>query len=86
MKNTIFTYFLVCQGLSNDDVGVPTRGTVFEEIWPGAGFKTGDFVKEKLGATVERLSLSKTDHIDYIYTIYILCRLYFNFYNIPGIF
>ena len=28
-------------------VGV-ARGTVFEEIRPGAGFKTGDFVKEKL--------------------------------------
>ena len=25
------------------------RGTVFQEVRPGAGFKTGDFVKEKLG-------------------------------------
>ena len=24
------------------------RGTVFQELRPGAGFKTGDFVKEKL--------------------------------------
>ena len=35
------------------------RGTVFQEIWPGGvGFKTGDFVQEKLGElpTVERLS------------------------------
>ena len=41
-------YFLVCEGLSNDGVGV-TRGTVFQETRPGAGFKTGEFVKEKLG-------------------------------------
>ena len=31
-----------------DDVGVSTD-TVFQEIRPGAGFETGDFVKEKLG-------------------------------------
>ena len=56
MKNTIFTYFLVCKALSNYDVG-GARGAVFQEkIRPGASFKTGDFVKEKFGrATVERL-------------------------------
>ena len=48
MKNKIFTCFLVCNGLSNDDVGRP-RGTEFEEIRPGAGFESGDFVQEKLG-------------------------------------
>ena len=47
MKNTIFMYFLVCKGRSNDDV-VGARGTVFQEIRPGAGLKTGDFVKEML--------------------------------------
>ena len=31
-----------------DDVGV-AKTTVFQEIWPWAGFKTGDFVKGKLG-------------------------------------
>ena len=31
-----------------EDVGV-SRDTVFQEIRPGAGFETGDFVKEKLG-------------------------------------
>ena len=41
-------HFLVCKGLSNDDVGV-ARGTVFQEIRPIAGFKTGGFAKEKLG-------------------------------------
>ena len=42
--------------LWNDGVGV-ARGTVLQEIRPGAGFKTGDFVKEKLGGAtaVERL-------------------------------
>ena len=44
-EENIFMYFLDCKGLSNDDVGV-ARGTVFQEIRPGAGFKTGDFVKE----------------------------------------
>ena len=43
-----FMYFLCRQGLSNDCVEV-ALGTVFQEIRPEAGFKTGDFVKEKLG-------------------------------------
>ena len=37
-----------CSRVSNDDVGV-SRDTVFQEPRPGAGFKTGDLVKEKLG-------------------------------------
>ena len=41
-------YFLVSEGLSNDDVGV-SGDTVFKEIRPGAGFDTGDFVEEKSG-------------------------------------
>ena len=43
--------FIVCKGLlvlSNDDVGV-AGGTVFQEVRPGAGFRTGAFVKEKFG-------------------------------------
>ena len=41
--------------VSKDDAGV-TRGTVFQEVRPGAGFKNGESVTEKLGgATVERL-------------------------------
>ena len=40
--------FIVLKGLSNDDVGVSTD-TIFQEIRPSAGFKTGDFVKEMLG-------------------------------------
>ena len=44
----IFTYFLVREGLSTDDVGV-AKGIVFQEIRPWAGFKTSDFVKETLG-------------------------------------
>ena len=34
--------------LSSNDVGV-ARGNVFQENWPGAALKTGDFVKEKMG-------------------------------------
>ena len=41
------TYFLVCKGVSIDDVGV-SRDIVYQEIRPGAGFETGDFVQEKL--------------------------------------
>ena len=33
---------------SKNDVGV-ARGTVFQEIRPRTGFKTGDFVKSKVG-------------------------------------
>ena len=44
-KTSSNVHFRVCKGLSNDDVGV-ARGTVFQEIRPGAGFKTGNFVKE----------------------------------------
>ena len=36
------------EGLSKCGVGV-ARGTEFQEVRPGDGFKTGDFVKEKLG-------------------------------------
>ena len=54
VKTKLFIYFVVCKGLlllllSNDDVGGGTRGTLFQEIRPGAGFETGDFVKEMLG-------------------------------------
>ena len=42
-------YFLFAkEGLLNDDVGL-ARGAVFQEVRPGAGFKTGVSVKEKLG-------------------------------------
>ena len=41
-------YVLGCKGLSNDDIEV-VRGTVFREVRPGAGFKTGNFVEELLG-------------------------------------
>ena len=48
MNNISSLVFLSCKALSNDDVWV-ARGTVFQEIRPGAGFKTADFVKESLG-------------------------------------
>ena len=44
-EKTIFTYFLFREGLSNHDVGV-ARGSLFQETWPGAGFKPGDFLEE----------------------------------------
>ena len=45
---TIFTYFPVCKGLSNDDIGV-ARGTVILETRTEAGVKTSEFVNEELG-------------------------------------
>ena len=48
IENKVSIYFLVCKGLSIDDVGV-SRDNVFQEIRPGGGFETGDFVKGKLG-------------------------------------
>ena len=47
MKKSIINS-LACKGLSNDDIGV-ARGTVFHDIRPGAGLKTGDCVQETLG-------------------------------------
>ena len=38
----------MCKGLSIDDVGV-SRDIVFQEVRPGAGFETGDFVQEEMG-------------------------------------
>ena len=48
MKIYILLYFLACEGLSNDGAGLE-NGAVFQELRPGAGFETGDFVKYKLG-------------------------------------
>ena len=44
-KKQNFVHF-VCKGLLNDDLGV-AKGIVFQEIRPGAGFKTGDCVEKK---------------------------------------
>ena len=41
-------YVVVCGGPPNNDVGL-ARGTVYHDIRPASGFKTGDFVEEKLG-------------------------------------
>ena len=50
MKNKFFEYFLVRKrAISNDDVRGGARGTVFQEIRPGAGFITGDLVEEEVG-------------------------------------
>ena len=48
IEKNVSIYFLGCKGLSIDDVEV-SRGTVFQEIRPGVGFETGDFVEKKLG-------------------------------------
>ena len=39
---------------SKDDVGV-AKGTVLQEILPRAGFKSGDFVKERSGGATYRV-------------------------------
>ena len=51
----IFIYFLVGKGLSKHDVGGGQEAPYFRRYGRGAGFETGDFVKEMLGgATVVR--------------------------------
>ena len=46
-KASLNIFMFAPKGSSNDDVGA-ARDTVFQEIRPGAGFKTGDdFVKAK---------------------------------------
>ena len=64
IENTVSMYFLVCKGLSIDDAGV-SRNTVFQEIRPGTGFETSQFVEEKLGgAGAERLwGCRRTTHL-----------------------
>ena len=47
-EKNVFACFLVGKIRSNEDVGA-ARGSVFQELRPGAGFKTGDFIKERLG-------------------------------------
>ena len=44
MKKAPLRAFLFAKGLSNGDVAVARRGTVFQEIRQGAGFETGGFV------------------------------------------
>ena len=58
LKNNLSTYILVCnKGYRTMTSGWVARGTVFREVRPGAGFKTGDFVKEKLGGGYRRTTL-----------------------------
>ena len=62
-KKYIFTYtFFVCEGLSNDGVGVARGGhRISRVITPvRAGFKTDDFVRENLG---DGLSQKNDSHI-----------------------
>ena len=53
-KKSSYIYIVVCRGLSKDDVGPVEQGAVFQKVWPGAGFKIDDFVKEMLGGTSHR--------------------------------
>ena len=53
----IFIHFLVCKGLSDDDIRV-ARATVFQAIRPGAGVETGDVVREKVEGGYRRKTLS----------------------------
>ena len=45
-KKSIYTYLVVCKGLSNDGVGV-AKGAVRQETRPRAGLKIGDVVKKR---------------------------------------
>ena len=58
-RDILHVCFLVCKGLSNHGDRV-ARGSVFQEIRPGAGFKTGVFFKKSVGGgvTVGRVNLA----------------------------
>ena len=58
MKKFPIHFLFAKKRLSNDDVGVGGKEhRISGDTRPGAGFKTGDSVKEKFGgATPERLS------------------------------
>ena len=47
MKSISSQFFLFAKVQSNDDLGV-AKGTISQQIRPWAGFKTDEFVKEKL--------------------------------------
>ena len=51
LKDSFICFLVWNKGISNDSVGVARGTTVVkdQEIRPGAGFKTADLVKEKLG-------------------------------------
>ena len=58
-KKTSYTFFLA-KDYRKMTSGWQRKGTVFQEIRPGVGIKTGDFVQEKLVvATVERLTCKR---------------------------
>ena len=66
-EKRVLIRFHVRKGLSNDDVGA-ARDTVVQEIRPGAGFKTGDFVNETLGGLYRRTTLINAFDTIVVYT------------------
>ena len=60
-------YFLGCKGLLNDDIE-GAGGTVYQEIRPGAGFKTPAISLKKVGgASVERFYYTAIKLLLYCY-------------------
>ena len=48
IERKVSIYFLVCKKVYRSTTsGRVSRDTAFQEIRPGAGFETGDFVKKK---------------------------------------
>ena len=59
MKKTYLPcIFLFAEGYRTMTSGRVARDTVFQEIRPGVGFETGDFVKEKLGGLPSRSTVA----------------------------
>ena len=48
-EKNVFPIFLVCKGLYRTMTSGRQRGAVFQQVRPGAGFETGDFVEENMG-------------------------------------
>ena len=49
LKLSLRKFFFFVEDYRNDDVGVGKGHSFSGDTRPGAGFKSGDFVKEKLG-------------------------------------
>ena len=59
-----YTFLFAMNGLSNNDLGVAWGIIiVFQVVWPGAGFKTGDFVEEMLGGLYRRTTRRGRQHV-----------------------
>ena len=69
-ETQVFACVLVCKGISNGDVGV-AKGTVFEDMRPGVGFKPAISFKKSWGGyrrTTHFFCFPRIEHEESLYT------------------